>query len=114
MIITKQALQESWDCPFAYVLCSLAASSNLNAMTQLVGRILRQPHALKTGVDALDEGYVIAHHPTTGDVVKAIKDGLEKDGLGDLVLHVSGSDAPGTERKTRQLPRRETLAKTDI
>ncbi len=114
VIITKQALQEGWDCPFAYVLCSLAASSNLNAMTQLVGRILRQPHALKTGVDDLDEGYVIAHHPTTGDVVKAIKDGLEKDGLGDLVLHVSGSDAPGSERKTRQLLRREKFAKTDI
>ena len=83
-------------------------------MTQLVGRILRQPHALKTGVDALDEGYVIAHHPKTGDVVKAIKDGLEKDGLGDLVLNVSGSDAPGSERKTRQLPRREKFSKTDI
>lgn len=36
-IITKQALQEGWDCPFAYVLCSLAASANLKAMTQLVG-----------------------------------------------------------------------------
>ncbi|MEA4837763.1 MAG: DEAD/DEAH box helicase family protein, partial [Rhodospirillaceae bacterium] len=58
-IITKQALQEGWDCPFAYVLCSLAASSNLKAMTQLVGRILRQPGALKTGVEALDECHVI-------------------------------------------------------
>lgn len=114
VIITKQALQEGWDCPFAYVLCSLAASSNMNAMTQLVGRILRQPHALKTGVDALDEGYVIAHHPTTGEVVSAIKNGLEKDGLGDLVLHVSGSDAPGAERKTRQLPRRDKFSKTDV
>ena len=27
-IITKQALQEGWDCPFAYVLCALAASTN--------------------------------------------------------------------------------------
>ena len=52
-IITKSALQEGWDCPFAYVLCSLAASSNLKAMTQLIGRILRQPGALKTGIEAL-------------------------------------------------------------
>lgn len=29
-IITKQALQEGWDCPFAYVLCALAA--NLTGM----------------------------------------------------------------------------------
>jgi len=114
VIITKQALQEGWDCPFAYVLCSLAASSNLNAMTQLVGRILRQPYALKTGIGSLDEGYVIAHHPTTGDVVNAIKSGLEKDGLGDLVLKVSGTDVTATERATRKLPRRDSLSTTDI
>lgn len=61
-IITKQALQEGWDCPFAYVLCALSASSNLKAMTQLVGRILRQPQAMKTGIAALDECHVITHH----------------------------------------------------
>ena len=44
-IITKQALQEGWDCPFAYVLCALAAGRNPGAMTQLVGRILRQPQS---------------------------------------------------------------------
>jgi type III restriction enzyme len=48
-IITKQALQEGWDCPFAYVLCSLSASHNASALTQLIGRILRQPQAQKTG-----------------------------------------------------------------
>ena len=52
-IITRQALPEGWDCHFAYVLCALAATSNLSAMTQLVGRILRQPHAKRTGVAAL-------------------------------------------------------------
>ena len=46
IIITKQALQEGWDCSFAYVLCALASTSNLHAMTQLVGRILRQPGAI--------------------------------------------------------------------
>ena len=40
VIITKQALQEGWDCPFAYVLCTLATNRNLNALTQLIGRIL--------------------------------------------------------------------------
>ena len=80
-IVTKAALQEGWDCPFAYVLCSLAAASNLSAMTQLVGRVLRQPHALKTGVAALDERFVVTHHAGTQAVVEAIKTGLEKDGL---------------------------------
>ena len=42
-IITKQALQEGWDCAFAYVLAILTRPSSTSALTQLVGRILRQP-----------------------------------------------------------------------
>lgn len=113
-IITKQALQEGWDCPFAYVLCSLAASSNRQAMTQLVGRILRQPHATKTGVPALDECHVITHYAATADVVGAIKQGLEQDGLGDLVLEIA-SDDPGASGKTeRKLDRRPDFKSTEI
>ncbi|CAM5792542.1 DEAD/DEAH box helicase family protein [Castellaniella caeni] len=114
IIITKQALQEGWDCPFAYVLCSLAASSNQKAMTQLVGRILRQPYALKTGVDTLDECYVITHHAATKDVVEAIKTGLERDGLGDLVLQVSQPDTQGGGLTARPVQRRPAFAKTEI
>src|SRR5947207_8936844 len=57
-IITKQALQEGWDCPFASVLTILTNPGSKNALTQLVGRILRQPYARKTGIAALDESYV--------------------------------------------------------
>lgn len=113
-IITKQALQEGWDCPFAYVLCSLAASANLKAMTQLVGRILRQPGALKTGVDALDECHVITHHADTASVMKAIKDGLEQDGLGDLVLQVKQDDTTGSGNPTRLIQRRPAFDSTEI
>ncbi len=113
-IITKQALQEGWDCPFAYVLCGLAASTNLKAMTQLVGRILRQPGAMKTRIEALDECHVITHHAGTADVVKAIKDGLEQDGLGDLVLRVASDAAPGTGKVARRIERRSAFKTTEI
>ena len=113
VIITKQALQEGWDCPFAYVLCALAASANLSAMTQLVGRILRQPHAQKTGVALLDESYVITHHANTGDVVGAIKKGLEEDGMGDLVKEIRTSD-PNSPSGPRPVQRRTTFAKAEI
>ncbi|ORE90873.1 DEAD/DEAH box helicase family protein [Aurantimonas sp. 22II-16-19i] len=113
-IITKQALQEGWDCPFAYVLCALAANSNLNAMTQLVGRILRQPGARKTGFDDLDECHVITHHAGTRDVVNAIKAGLEKDGLGDLVLRVASPDPKATDKQSRRIDRRPAFATTQI
>ncbi len=114
VIITKQALQEGWDCPFAYVLCALAASNNEKAMTQLVGRILRQPGAMKTGVEALDECHVITHHADTASVVEAIKKGLEQDGLGDLVLRVSQDDTSGKTRTTRTIKRRSAFASTEI
>ena len=112
-IITKQALQEGWDCPFAYLLCSLAASSNLNAMTQLVGRILRQPHATKTGLAALDECHVVTHHAETADVIAAVKHGLERDGLGDLVLEVGSQDSDDSP-KSRRLFRRARFANKEI
>ena len=114
VIITKSALQEGWDCPFAYVLCALAANSNQKAMTQLVGRILRQPHAVKTGIDALDECHVITHRATTATVVEAIKDGLEDDGLGDLVIRVAGGENNAAPRVTRKLNRRNEFANTEI
>ena len=46
-IITKQALQEGWDCSFAYILTILTNPASKSALTQLVGRILRQPYAKK-------------------------------------------------------------------
>ena len=96
-IVTKQALQEGWDCPFAYVLCALAASTNQQALTQLVGRILRQPGAMKTHVEALDECHIVTHHAETASVVRAIKGGLERDGLGDLVVEVAQDDTGRSE-----------------
>jgi type III restriction enzyme len=114
VIITKQALQEGWDCPFAYVLCALAASANLSAMTQLVGRILRQPHASKTGVPLLDESYVITHHANTADVVAAIKKGLEEDGMGDLVKEIRTGDSAGTVSGPRTVNRRSRFSNTRI
>lgn len=113
-IITKAALAEGWDCPFAYVLCALAANGNESAMTQLVGRILRQPHATKTeygagdGATPLDECYVFAHRADTAATVAAIKRGLENDGLGDLARDVHLSDPSGAAGvASRPIARRE-------
>ena len=109
-IITKQALQEGWDCPFAYVLCSLAPVANKNALTQLIGRILRQPETVKTGIAALDECYVFCFHAATRDVVDLIKKGLEQDGMSDLADRIT-SDESGTKSGDgpRPLKRRKSF-----
>jgi type III restriction enzyme len=114
-IITKQALQEGWDCPFAYVLCALAATTNKSALTQLVGRILRQPDTIKTGNDALDECYVICHHASTREVIDAVKAGLEQDGMADLadqIREYKGDDPKRPEPRT--IPRRDEFSTAKI
>jgi type III restriction enzyme len=90
-IITKQALQEGWDCSFAYILAILTNPGSANSLTQLVGRILRQPNARKTGVKALDECYVFCFRQNASGLMKSIKTGLEGEGLGDLTGRVAVS-----------------------
>ncbi|KAF0220200.1 MAG: hypothetical protein FD174_1439 [Geobacteraceae bacterium] len=114
-IITKQALQEGWDCPFAYVLCALAATTNKSALTQLVGRILRQPDTIKTGNDALDECYVICHHASTREVIDAVKAGLEQDGMADLADQIREYKGDGPKRpEPRTIPRRDDFSTAKI
>ncbi len=87
-IITKQALQEGWDCSFAYVLAILANPSSKTALTQLVGRILRQPYAKKTGVQELDESYVFCFQRRGESLLEEVRKGFATEGLGDLRDHI--------------------------
>lgn len=109
-IITKQALQEGWDCPFAYVLCALAAGRNLAAMTQLVGRVLRLPQAAKTGREALDACHVLCHDADTGAVVDAIKKSLEGEGMGDIGAAVRVDGGWPDPRAPKPVPQQRRAA----
>ena len=87
-IITKQALQEGWDCSFAYILTILTNPTSATGITQLVGRILRQPFARKTKIKELDECYVYTFQQNASTLVREIKSGLEGEGLGDIAGRV--------------------------
>lgn len=100
-IITKQALQEGWDCSFAYILTVLTNPSSKNAMTQLVGRILRQPFARKTKMKELDESYVFTFQQKATSIIASIKNGFEDEGLGDLSGQVVADEMPGEEGITK-------------
>ena len=54
-VITKSVLMEGWDCPFAYILVMLDNTRAQRVITQLVGRVIRQPEACRTGREALDK-----------------------------------------------------------
>lgn len=96
-IITKQALQEGWDCAFAYVLTILTNPASKNNLTQLIGRILRQPGARKTKIKELDESYVFCFRQKAKLLVDTVREGFGREGLGDLAGQVvmdSSDDEP--------------------
>ena len=79
-IITKAALQEGWDCPFAYILVSLNNTGSAQSMTQLIGRVLRQPFAEKTEFNELNQSYVYCLRQRADTIAKDVKMALEKEG----------------------------------
>ena len=118
-IITKSALMEGWDCPFAYLLVMLDNTRAQRAITQLVGRVMRQPHAQLTGKESLDQCYVYCNNADVGTVVTQVKNGLESEGLtglGDEVMGASdtqqGSELQEVQQQTVQ--RRERFREQEI
>ena len=115
-IITKSALMEGWDCPFAYLLVMLDNTQAQRAITQLVGRVMRQPHAQLTGRESLDQCYVYCNNVEVGTVVQQVKNGLEAEGLtglGDEVMNASGTPEAG-EARPRTVERRAKFQGKEI
>ncbi len=96
-IITKAALQEGWDCPFAYVLAVLDATTAPTALTQMIGRILRQPHAERfpESREELNKSHVFVRMGNVVDAVARVREGLTNEGMGDLGELVRAAGAPG-------------------
>ena len=118
-IITKSALMEGWDCPFAYLLVMLDNTQAQRAITQLVGRVMRQPHAQLTGRASLDQCYVYCNNVDVGTVVTQVKNGLESEGLtglGDEVMGASDSPQESEPQETQQqiVQRRDRFQNREI
>ena len=113
-IITKQALQEGWDCPFAYILTILTNPMSKTGITQLVGRILRQPYACKSGVPLLDESYVFCFSRRGNELLKEVRNGFGLEGLQGLegrVVTDGGQARPTEKLATRQRERYRAAAR---
>ena len=105
-VVTRAALMEGWDCPFAYLLVMLDNTSAQRAITQLVGRVMRQPYARRTGRDLLDQCYVYCWNTRVGDAVEQVKRGLEEEGLTGLGDAVTSNS---TDFRRITVQRREGL-----
>lgn len=110
-IITKDALKEGWDCPFAYLLALLDNTTAATAMTQLIGRVMRQPYARVTNQPELDSCYIFCYNQKVEAAVANVKKGLEAEGLTGLGDFVEGT---GVERVQRTIGRKQGYRDVDI
>ena len=92
-IITVQALGVGWDCPFAYVLCSVQTIRSGTAIEQLLGRVLRMPYARQRTRPALNRAYAHVTEATTGAAANALADRLI-EGMGFDPLDMASMIAP--------------------
>lgn len=75
-VITQKALAEGWDCPFAYILVSMASLSSSTAVEQLLGRVLRQPSASHRQAKALNQSYAFVVSRNFAETAGALRDRL--------------------------------------
>jgi type III restriction enzyme len=80
-IITVQKLREGWDCPFAYVLCSLKETRSATAIEQIVGRILRLPNARAKQHPDLNCAYAFSVSDSLPEVLNELREALESNGF---------------------------------
>ena len=80
-LITVQKLREGWDCPFAYVLCSLKETRSATAIEQIVGRILRLPGARRKQHPDLDCAYAFSVSDSLPEVLNELREALESNGF---------------------------------
>ncbi len=91
-IITINALKEGWDCPFAYILASLADKSSAVDVEQILGRVLRQPYVMKHNFPLLNLSYVLTASSKFLETLDNIVKGLNKAGFSDKDYRVMNDE----------------------
>lgn len=75
-VITVEALKEGWDCPFAYVFCSVQNVGSSKEAEQLLGRVLRMPYAKRRVMEDLNRAYAHLSSPHFGATARHLEDRL--------------------------------------
>lgn len=81
-IITVNALKEGWDCPFAYILATVANRSSVVDVEQILGRVLRLPYTKANKYhQVLNLSYVITSSADFYGTLDKIVAGLNNAGF---------------------------------
>ena len=109
-VITVQALREGWDCPFAYVLCSVAEMRSSTAVEQILGRIMRLPKAQRKKQESLNSAYAFVASQNFYDAAAALTDGLVQNGF---EKQAAAELIRPTEEQQDELPSFEGMTQPD-
>ncbi|MBN2561294.1 MAG: DEAD/DEAH box helicase family protein [Phycisphaerae bacterium] len=90
-VLTIEAIREGWDCPFAYVLCTVAETRSSRAAEQILGRVLRLPKAGWKTNRELNVAYAFAATASFAEAANGLTDalienGFEKQEAEDLIV----------------------------
>lgn len=91
-IITINALKEGWDCPFAYILATVANKSSVVDVTQILGRILRMPYVREHQSSFLNMSYVFSSSNHFNQTLQSVVAGLNNAGFSEKDYRVSNSE----------------------
>ena len=80
-IITVNALKEGWDCPFAYILATVANRSSVVDVEQILGRILRLPNTTKSVSNTLNISYCLTSSASFHETLERVVAGLQSAGF---------------------------------
>ncbi len=112
-IITKDALKEGWDCSFAYILALLDNTKARVAITQMMGRVMRQPGALQVSKkEALNRCYIYCFNKKVGEAVQQVKESLQKEGLTGVDQFIYGYEGQSASTAKSITIRRRKKYKT--
>lgn len=113
-IITVNALKEGWDCPFAYILASLANKSSSVDVEQILGRVLRLPYVRKHNEALLNFSYVFTSSNNFLNTLDKIVLGLNKAGFSAKDYRVKNAQTePKKKEEVKQASFEDLFSQTE-
>lgn len=119
-IITVNALKEGWDCPFAYILATVANRNSTVDVEQILGRVLRLPYTKMSKEQELNLSYAITSSADFYGTLDKVVKGLNNAGFSKRDYMVKDLDNPAvketdeTELEQMELPNLQPSLETDL
>ncbi|MCR5237622.1 MAG: DEAD/DEAH box helicase family protein, partial [Lachnospiraceae bacterium] len=111
-IITVNALKEGWDCPFAYILATVANRNSTVDVEQILGRVLRLPYTKMSKEQELNLSYAITSSADFYGTLDKVVKGLNNAGFSKKDYMVKDLDNPVV--KEPEEPELEQMTMEDL